>query len=161
MTRIRAPNLIYQGLRRGLQQRPISTYRNPLAVSEEVAEAVHAGKPVVALETTIYTHGESLLTLCPSHLRLTCLGLPISRQHRSILQLGISGAGARRRTCDHWRAQWNSQSGHATRGDYRALGEDRRRKCRQSVSKRPRLCLWKGALALSWIIFSFLTRSCF
>ena len=27
-------------------------------VSEEVREAVHAKQPVVALETTIYTHGE-------------------------------------------------------------------------------------------------------
>jgi hypothetical protein len=26
-------------------------------VSEEVREAIHTGKPVVALETTIYTHG--------------------------------------------------------------------------------------------------------
>lgn len=30
-----------------------------LQVSEEVREALHSKKPVVALETTIYTHGES------------------------------------------------------------------------------------------------------
>lgn len=30
-------------------------------VSEEVRDALHNGKPVVALETTIYTHGTSLL----------------------------------------------------------------------------------------------------
>ena len=29
-----------------------------LRVSEEVREALNTGKPVVALETTIYTHGE-------------------------------------------------------------------------------------------------------
>lgn len=29
-----------------------------LQVSEEVRDAVATGKPVVALETTIYTHGE-------------------------------------------------------------------------------------------------------
>lgn len=38
-------------------------------VSEEVREALHSNKPVVALETTIYTHGEdehTLLELCVS-----------------------------------------------------------------------------------------------
>jgi pseudouridine-5'-phosphate glycosidase/pseudouridine kinase len=32
-------------------------------VSEEVRDAVATGKPVVSLETTIYTHGESLHVL--------------------------------------------------------------------------------------------------
>jgi Indigoidine synthase A like protein len=36
-------------------------------VSEEVREGLHHGKPVVALETTIYTHG-----LCPVRLYLCC-----------------------------------------------------------------------------------------
>jgi hypothetical protein len=47
---------------------PISTYgRRHLTnngffrVSEEVREAIHSKKPVVALETTIYTHGGTLL----------------------------------------------------------------------------------------------------
>jgi pseudouridine-5'-phosphate glycosidase/pseudouridine kinase len=46
---------------------PISTYgRRHLTnngffrVSEEVREAIHSKKPVVALETTIYTHGGTL-----------------------------------------------------------------------------------------------------
>jgi hypothetical protein len=34
-----------------------------LKVSEEVQDALETGKPVVALETTIYTHGRSLLEI--------------------------------------------------------------------------------------------------
>ena len=33
------------------------SYHNLLRVSDEVRNAVHTNKPVVALETTIYTHG--------------------------------------------------------------------------------------------------------
>jgi hypothetical protein len=55
-------------------------------VSEEVRDAVATGKPVVSLETTIYTHGESLHVPGDGHLRskagkhwlITCR-LPISR----------------------------------------------------------------------------------
>ena len=36
-----------------------SSFRNDIfKVSEEVREALETGKPVVALETTIYTHGQ-------------------------------------------------------------------------------------------------------
>jgi len=40
----------------GLKDSPQSRFLN---VSEEVRDAVATGKPVVALETTIYTHGMS------------------------------------------------------------------------------------------------------
>lgn len=34
------------------------TSQNPfLRISDEIQEAIHSNKPVVALETTIYTHG--------------------------------------------------------------------------------------------------------
>ena len=49
------------GLRHSVwkQYRFYSAAKAPfLQVSEEIQEAVHAKKPVVALETTIYTHGE-------------------------------------------------------------------------------------------------------
>ena len=38
----------------------IATNNEFLQISEEVREAVHARRPVVALETTIYTHGSSI-----------------------------------------------------------------------------------------------------
>lgn len=38
---------------------PSITNSSFLQVSEEVREALHSKKPVVALETTIYTHGET------------------------------------------------------------------------------------------------------
>lgn len=59
-----------------------------LKVSEEVRDAVATRKPVVALETTIYTHGELKLplelddTIVPQvreNLSLTRLRLSISR----------------------------------------------------------------------------------
>jgi len=37
--------------------RKLSTGNQFLRISEEVREALHAKRPVVALETTIYTHG--------------------------------------------------------------------------------------------------------
>ena len=37
--------------------RLFSTRIGPLEITEEVQEAVQSRKPVVALETTIYTHG--------------------------------------------------------------------------------------------------------
>jgi hypothetical protein len=37
--------------------RAISTNNGFLKISEEVQEAIHSKKPIVALETTIYTHG--------------------------------------------------------------------------------------------------------
>ena len=40
-----------------------------LRVSEEVQDAVSAGKPVVALETTIYTHGNQTPPLPTAWLR--------------------------------------------------------------------------------------------
>ena len=41
------------------RSRQYSAGRPFFKVSEEVQEALHSGKPVVALETTIYTHGTS------------------------------------------------------------------------------------------------------
>lgn len=38
-------------------QKPLGFSSQFLKVSEEVRDAVATGKPVVALETTIYTHG--------------------------------------------------------------------------------------------------------
>jgi hypothetical protein len=46
-----------------------------LQVSEEVRDAVATGKPVVALETTIYTHGVSSNLLLSYGLRLHTLSL--------------------------------------------------------------------------------------
>lgn len=44
---------------RGLGRKfSVKTSQNPfLRISDEIQEAVHSNKPVVALETTIYTHG--------------------------------------------------------------------------------------------------------
>ena len=43
--------------------RALSTHDQFLNVSEEVRDAIHTGKPVVALETTIYTHGKCVAIL--------------------------------------------------------------------------------------------------
>lgn len=40
--------------------RAISTNNGFLKISEEVLEAIHSKKPIVALETTIYTHGRMM-----------------------------------------------------------------------------------------------------
>jgi hypothetical protein len=37
--------------------RAVSTNNGFLKISEEIREAIHSKKPIVALETTIYTHG--------------------------------------------------------------------------------------------------------
>lgn len=45
-----------------LARRSLTTKSPFLRISEEVRDAVHTGKPVVALETTIYTHGKVYFT---------------------------------------------------------------------------------------------------
>lgn len=52
------PQLYKSSLRAGSQSgRRQLTNNGFFRVSEEVREALHSNKPVVALETTIYTHG--------------------------------------------------------------------------------------------------------
>lgn len=52
------------GRRAPATERQASGWNSPfLEVSEEVQAAVNARKPVVALETTIYTHGRSAHSL--------------------------------------------------------------------------------------------------
>ena len=48
------------GLRKGFvtRERHLSTNNAFFKVSEEVRDALQSKKPVVALETTIYTHGD-------------------------------------------------------------------------------------------------------
>lgn len=48
---------LYSTVSTPFRTRPISTRSRLFQVAEEVQEALHSGKPVVALETTIYTHG--------------------------------------------------------------------------------------------------------
>jgi pseudouridylate synthase / pseudouridine kinase len=49
-----------------LSRRHFGSRNDFFKVSEEVQDALHSGKPVVALETTIYTHG---IVLLPSTMR--------------------------------------------------------------------------------------------
>lgn len=53
-----------------LQARYVSTKSRLVEVAEEVEHAVKTGRPVVALETTIYTHGTyiffTLMRVCLS-----------------------------------------------------------------------------------------------
>ena len=51
----------------------------PFAVSPELAEAVAAGRPVVALETTVVTHG---------------LPAPLGVQTAAVMQQAVRDAGA-------------------------------------------------------------------
>jgi len=46
-----------------IQRRRITSDNAFFRISEEVREAIHSKKPVVALETTIYTHGALLLQI--------------------------------------------------------------------------------------------------
>ena len=58
------------------RRNPLATYSGALVqVSEEVREAVDGGRPVVALESTIYTHGRSLLVVS-RFFQLTLAGFP-------------------------------------------------------------------------------------
>ena len=59
---IQPPVLLRRGFSSILFRRPQRRWssqanRSFLSVSEEVQEALHSKKPVVALESTIYTHG--------------------------------------------------------------------------------------------------------
>lgn len=55
------PQLFRSSLRLGSQSRRRHLTNNGFfRVSEEVREALHSKKPVIALETTIYTHGTDL-----------------------------------------------------------------------------------------------------
>lgn len=45
------------GIRRGYSSTNLASLREILRISEEVTEALATNKPVVALESTIYTHG--------------------------------------------------------------------------------------------------------
>ena len=56
--------MISRSIRRSgrVQLRQFASSTNPhIVVSEEVREAVQHGRPVIALESTIYTHGTYLL----------------------------------------------------------------------------------------------------
>jgi hypothetical protein len=78
-------------------------------VSEEVRDAVATGKPVVALESTIYTHGTvdnvSLLAKLTDRCRL-----PVSRQRSP----GYAARNCRscqwRCSCHYWYFKWRSSS---------------------------------------------------
>lgn len=80
-------------------------------VSEEVRDALHNGKPVVALETTIYTHGmlpRQLILLYSIFVRLSLPG-----KCRFIVPPRISCPYQRRHPCNDRRSQWHRTGRHA------------------------------------------------
>jgi hypothetical protein len=91
------------------QKRSYSAARNLVfQVSEEVQDALTTGKPVVALETTIYTHGTplSLDGLVSTNIHR----LPISRKRRPCFESGIRRPSQRRCPCNNWYPQWSCES---------------------------------------------------
>ena len=56
--------------------RSLSTNRSFLRISEEVQEALNSKKPVVALETTIYTHGNTSLQVVKVSANELLIGFP-------------------------------------------------------------------------------------
>lgn len=59
---VQASNALLRSARlSGASRRSIQSFgKSFLQVSDEVHDAVQTGKPVVALETTIYTHGKTV-----------------------------------------------------------------------------------------------------
>jgi hypothetical protein len=62
MSRLR-PRSVGQQFVRGLNTNVATGRQRFFRVSEEVEDALATGKPVVALETTIYTHGKQRQSL--------------------------------------------------------------------------------------------------
>lgn len=105
-----APRPVMPPLSRGLRRaaslslrssrRQFGSRRDFFKVSEEVQDALQQGKPVVALETTIYTHG--MARPHPVCVLLMISRLSLSRERCAILPSRISGPCQWRSTRHHW-----------------------------------------------------------
>lgn len=127
-------------------------YRHPqskfLKVSEEVRDAVATGKPVVALETTIYTHGRYIGHICHGFMMRSSSScgarFSISRKHCTGISVGIRRSSQRGSSSDCWYSQRNCQSWNKCRGNCRAGLDSGTKDCIESLSKGPGLHLWHG-----------------
>lgn len=119
-----------------------------LKVSEEVRDAVATGKPVVALETTIYTHGRCIGNICHESMTrsssLCGVRFSIPRKHCTGISAGIRRSSQRGSSSDRWYPQRNCQSWNECRGNCRASLDSGTKDCIESLSTGPGLHLRHG-----------------
>lgn len=112
-----------------------------LQVSEEVQEALHGAtkKPVIALETAIYTHGQQET---PSLWNSTHMPrLPVPGKCGSFLAPGKHCPHGRRRPCNRGHRRWCSSGRHGPRGTDQAFPISRKKGDAQDLPSRPGLRL--------------------
>lgn len=116
-----------------------------LKVSEEVQDALNTGKPVVALETTIYTHGKLRLRVvrCFKELK-NSNRLSLPGEHRPRFAARIYRAGQWRGSGNDWDSQWYRACWYVCRGAYRAGKFCRDQIRTEGFSQRSQLYLWTG-----------------
>jgi hypothetical protein len=110
-------------------------------VSDEVREALNSKKPVVALETTIYTHGTIV-----SSFKETCYSdwefrLPIPRECSSSIPPRERSPNQWRGSCHHRYSRWCSARRHGPRRVDKTGFFCRQSQHNEALKARPRLCL--------------------
>lgn len=101
-------------------------------VSEEVREAIENHQPVVALETTIYTHGRYQRSLWCAPSFTNVIRFPLSRKHGFGFPLGICGPRQWRRSSYHRRTEWHCSCGVFGRGADRTNRDGRQTRDQKS-----------------------------
>lgn len=158
----RCPNRNLTGLascryRKYHQQQVSPDHSRFLKVSEEVQDALNLGKPVVALETTIYTHGKFCSRVLFCSVELTnATRLPISSKHSPCVAARISCPSQWRSSGDGWYFQRHRACWNVSRRAHRAGTFRREQICTQGFSQRSQLYMWTGNInnSLQTILFS-------
>lgn len=124
-----------------------------LKVSEEIRDAVATGKPVVALESTIYTHGMYCIISigwgCTDDSRVS-----ISRERRSGLASRVRGQSQWRCSRDYWNPQWCSSRWSECGRDHRACVDGRDEECAESIPAGSGIHMWIGACLFYCLVMS-------
>jgi hypothetical protein len=85
-------------------------------VSEEVRDALNSKKPVVALETTIYTHGRMARKRDSSHVTDGITRVSLSRKRSPRVPSRKRSSDQRWSSRDHWHIGWCSTCWYGPRG---------------------------------------------
>jgi hypothetical protein len=119
--------------------------RNDLfKVSEEVQDALETGKPVVALETTIYTHGEFNSMIFPKHAADRLLRLSLSGKCGSVIPPRISSPSPRRDPSNNWHTKRCRESRHGSRRTHPTGVECWELQYVEDLPQRPGVYHWDG-----------------
>jgi hypothetical protein len=113
-------------------------------VSEEVQDALETRKPVVALETTIYTHGESNTIFAQGNAADHLLRLSLSRKCSSIITTRIASPSQWRNPRNHRHTQRCRTSRYGGRRTHRAGLECRQLQYMEDLQERFGLYQWFG-----------------